>query len=107
MAIRTLPYTLEAELVCTLDQSMAACRNELAVSGIVLNVFCVSLPSFLQFFQRTQIQTARTTIPTNTSSKRPGSQTPLAVYPTNQPIMKPRASMPFPSPQAAKVKETH
>ncbi|XP_053267681.1 eukaryotic translation initiation factor 4 gamma 3-like [Pleuronectes platessa] len=83
---------------------MAACRNESAVSGIVLNVFCVSLPSYLQFFQRTQIQTARPTIPTNTSSKQPVSQTPLAVYPTNQPIMKPMAPMPFPSLRAAQLK---
>ncbi|XP_053272694.1 eukaryotic translation initiation factor 4 gamma 3 [Pleuronectes platessa] len=54
-----------------------------------------------KFFQRTQIQTARPTIPTNTSSKQPVSQTPLAVYPTSQPIMKSRAPMPFPSLRAA------
>uniref|UniRef100_A0A7N8YPJ5 Eukaryotic translation initiation factor 4 gamma, 3a n=1 Tax=Mastacembelus armatus TaxID=205130 RepID=A0A7N8YPJ5_9TELE len=54
------------------------------------------------FFQRTQMQTARPTIPTNTPSIRPGSQTPTAtVYPTNQPIMMTMAPMPFPSPQAA------
>uniref|UniRef100_A0A7N6AC07 Eukaryotic translation initiation factor 4 gamma, 3a n=1 Tax=Anabas testudineus TaxID=64144 RepID=A0A7N6AC07_ANATE len=50
----------------------------------------------------TQMQTARPTIPTNTPSIRPGSQTPTAaVYPTNQPIMMTMAPMPFPSPQAA------
>ncbi|XP_029991006.1 eukaryotic translation initiation factor 4 gamma 3 isoform X7 [Sphaeramia orbicularis] len=56
----------------------------------------------IQFFQRPQMQTARPTIPTNTPSIRPGSQTPTAaVYPTNQPIMMTMAPMPFPSPQAA------
>ncbi|KAK1901453.1 Eukaryotic translation initiation factor 4 gamma 3 [Dissostichus eleginoides] len=59
-------------------------------------------PTHHQFFQRTQMQTARPTIPTNTPSLRPGSQTPTAaVYPTNQPIMMTMAPMPFPSPQAA------
>uniref|UniRef100_A0A4W6DAS7 Eukaryotic translation initiation factor 4 gamma 3 n=1 Tax=Lates calcarifer TaxID=8187 RepID=A0A4W6DAS7_LATCA len=59
-------------------------------------------PTHHQFFQRTQMQTARPTIPTNTPSIRPGSQTPTAaVYPTNQPIMMTMAPMPFPSPQAA------
>uniref|UniRef100_A0AAQ4QS81 Eukaryotic translation initiation factor 4 gamma 3 n=1 Tax=Gasterosteus aculeatus aculeatus TaxID=481459 RepID=A0AAQ4QS81_GASAC len=54
------------------------------------------------FFQRTQMQTARPTMATNTPSLRPGSQTPTAaVYPTNQPIMMAMAPMPFPSPQAA------
>ncbi|KAM3878555.1 eukaryotic translation initiation factor 4 gamma 3 [Diretmus argenteus] len=54
----------------------------------------------IQFFQRTQMQTARPTIPTNSPSLRPGSQTPTAaVYPTNQPIM--MNIMPFPSPQPA------
>ncbi|XP_053285581.1 eukaryotic translation initiation factor 4 gamma 3-like [Pleuronectes platessa] len=48
--------------------------------------------------------TARPTIPTNTSSKQPVSQTPLAIYPTNQPIMKPMAPMPFPSLRAAQLK---
>uniref|UniRef100_UPI0037E87679 eukaryotic translation initiation factor 4 gamma 3 isoform X5 n=1 Tax=Semicossyphus pulcher TaxID=241346 RepID=UPI0037E87679 len=58
-------------------------------------------PTHHQFFQRTQMQTARPTIPTNTPSIRPGSQTPTAaVYPTNQPIMMTMAPMPFPSPQA-------
>ncbi|XP_068170639.1 eukaryotic translation initiation factor 4 gamma 3-like isoform X2 [Antennarius striatus] len=56
----------------------------------------------IQFFQRTQMQTARPTIPTNTPSIRPGSQTPAAaVYPANQPIMMTMTPMPFPSPQAA------
>lgn len=55
-----------------------------------------------QFFPRTQMQTARPSIPTNTPSIRPGSQTPTAaVYPTNQAIMMTMAPMPFPSPQAA------
>ncbi|XP_044023856.1 eukaryotic translation initiation factor 4 gamma 3 isoform X2 [Siniperca chuatsi] len=59
-------------------------------------------PTHHQFFQRTQMQTARPTIPTNTPSIRPGSQTPTAaVYPTNQAIMMTMAPMPFPSPQAA------
>uniref|UniRef100_UPI0037E9C5A0 eukaryotic translation initiation factor 4 gamma 3 isoform X3 n=1 Tax=Semicossyphus pulcher TaxID=241346 RepID=UPI0037E9C5A0 len=58
-------------------------------------------PQSRPFFQRTQMQTARPTIPTNTPSIRPGSQTPTAaVYPTNQPIMMTMAPMPFPSPQA-------
>ncbi|XP_061543106.1 eukaryotic translation initiation factor 4 gamma 3 isoform X3 [Phycodurus eques] len=56
----------------------------------------------IQFFQRTQMQTARPTIPTNTPTIRPGTQaTPAAVYPTNQAIMMTMAPMPFPSPQAA------
>ncbi|XP_029908163.1 eukaryotic translation initiation factor 4 gamma 3 isoform X2 [Myripristis murdjan] len=59
-------------------------------------------PTHHQFFQRTQMQTARPAIPTNTPSLRPGSQTPTAaVYPANQPIMMAMAPMPFPSPQAA------
>ncbi|KAM6927849.1 eukaryotic translation initiation factor 4 gamma 3 [Xenentodon cancila] len=59
-------------------------------------------PTHHQFFQRTQMQTARPNIPTNTPTIRPGSQTPTAaVYPTNQPIMMTMAPMPFPSPQAA------
>uniref|UniRef100_A0A3Q0S187 Eukaryotic translation initiation factor 4 gamma 3 n=1 Tax=Amphilophus citrinellus TaxID=61819 RepID=A0A3Q0S187_AMPCI len=59
-------------------------------------------PTHHQFFQRTQMQTARPTIPTNTPSIRPGSQTPAAaVYPANQPIMMTMAPMPFHSPQAA------
>ncbi|XP_066547258.1 eukaryotic translation initiation factor 4 gamma 3 isoform X2 [Amia ocellicauda] len=56
----------------------------------------------IQFFQRTQMQTARPTIPSNSPSIRPGSQTPTAaVYPPNQPIMMTMTPMPFPSPQAA------
>uniref|UniRef100_A0A3B3WGU4 Eukaryotic translation initiation factor 4 gamma, 3a n=1 Tax=Poecilia mexicana TaxID=48701 RepID=A0A3B3WGU4_9TELE len=51
--------------------------------------------------QRTQMQTARASMPTNSPSIRPGSQAPTAaVYPTNQPIMMTMAPMPFPSPQA-------
>lgn len=62
----------------------------------------VCLACRFQFFQRTQLQTARPTIPTNTPSIRPGSQPPTAaVYPANQPIMMAMAPMPFPSPQAA------
>ncbi|CAF90414.1 unnamed protein product, partial [Tetraodon nigroviridis] len=54
------------------------------------------------FFPRTQMQSARPAIPTNTASLRPGSQPPTAaVYPTNQPIMMTMAPMPFPSPQPA------
>ncbi|KAI1892495.1 hypothetical protein AGOR_G00134190 [Albula goreensis] len=56
----------------------------------------------IQFFQRTQMQTARPTIPSNNPSIRPGSQTPAAaVYPPNQPIMMTMTPMPFPSPQTA------
>ncbi|MBN3307711.1 IF4G3 factor, partial [Amia calva] len=59
-------------------------------------------PAHHQFFQRTQMQTARPTIPSNSPSIRPGSQTPTAaVYPPNQPIMMTMTPMPFPSPQAA------
>ncbi|XP_015230825.1 PREDICTED: eukaryotic translation initiation factor 4 gamma 3 isoform X3 [Cyprinodon variegatus] len=59
-------------------------------------------PTHHQFFPRTQMQTARASMPTNAPSIRPGSQTPAAaVYPTNQPIMMAMAPMPFPSPQAA------
>uniref|UniRef100_A0A672LCV2 Eukaryotic translation initiation factor 4 gamma 3-like n=1 Tax=Sinocyclocheilus grahami TaxID=75366 RepID=A0A672LCV2_SINGR len=55
-----------------------------------------------QFFQRTQMQTARPTIPSNNPPIRPMSQTPTAaVYPHNQPIMMTMAPMPFPSPQTA------
>lgn len=65
-------------------------------------MLAVSLACRFQFFQRTQMQTARPTIPTNTPSIRPGSQAPTAaVYPANQPIMMAMAPMPFPSPQAA------
>ncbi|XP_016135657.1 eukaryotic translation initiation factor 4 gamma 3-like [Sinocyclocheilus grahami] len=56
----------------------------------------------IQFFQRTQMQTARPTIPSNNPPIRPMSQTPTAaVYPHNQPIMMTMAPMPFPSPQTA------
>nr|XP_046238542.1 eukaryotic translation initiation factor 4 gamma 3 isoform X3 [Scatophagus argus] len=59
-------------------------------------------PTHHQFFQRTQMQTARPSIPTNTPSIRPGSQTPTAaVYPTNQPLMMTMTPMPFLSPQAS------
>uniref|UniRef100_A0A3P8W7K9 Eukaryotic translation initiation factor 4 gamma 3 n=1 Tax=Cynoglossus semilaevis TaxID=244447 RepID=A0A3P8W7K9_CYNSE len=55
-----------------------------------------------QFFQRTQMQTARPTLQTNTPQLRPGTQTPTAaVYPPNQPYVMTMAPMPFPSPQAA------
>ncbi|XP_016380086.1 eukaryotic translation initiation factor 4 gamma 3-like isoform X2 [Sinocyclocheilus rhinocerous] len=56
----------------------------------------------IQFFQRTQMQTARSTIPSNNPSIRPTSQTPTAaIYPPNQPIMMTMAPMPFHSPQTA------
>uniref|UniRef100_A0A672L7J8 Eukaryotic translation initiation factor 4 gamma 3-like n=1 Tax=Sinocyclocheilus grahami TaxID=75366 RepID=A0A672L7J8_SINGR len=59
-------------------------------------------PTHHQFFQRTQMQTARPTIPSNNPPIRPMSQTPTAaVYPHNQPIMMTMAPMPFPSPQTA------
>uniref|UniRef100_H3CBX3 Eukaryotic translation initiation factor 4 gamma 3 n=1 Tax=Tetraodon nigroviridis TaxID=99883 RepID=H3CBX3_TETNG len=59
-------------------------------------------PPSRPFFPRTQMQSARPAIPTNTASLRPGSQPPTAaVYPTNQPIMMTMAPMPFPSPQPA------
>ncbi|XP_050952468.1 eukaryotic translation initiation factor 4 gamma 3 isoform X7 [Labeo rohita] len=54
----------------------------------------------IQFFQRTQMQTARPTIPSNNPPIRPTSQTPTAaVYSPNQPIMMTMAHMPFHSPQ--------
>uniref|UniRef100_A0A3B1KG78 Eukaryotic translation initiation factor 4 gamma 3 n=1 Tax=Astyanax mexicanus TaxID=7994 RepID=A0A3B1KG78_ASTMX len=54
------------------------------------------------FFQRTQMQTARPTIPSNNPSIRPPSQAPTAtVYPPSQPIMMSMTPMPFPSPQTA------
>uniref|UniRef100_A0A673JLF5 Eukaryotic translation initiation factor 4 gamma 3-like n=1 Tax=Sinocyclocheilus rhinocerous TaxID=307959 RepID=A0A673JLF5_9TELE len=59
-------------------------------------------PTHHQFFQRTQMQTARSTIPSNNPSIRPTSQTPTAaIYPPNQPIMMTMAPMPFHSPQTA------
>ncbi len=55
-----------------------------------------------QFFQRTQMQTARSTIPSNNPPIRPTSQThTAAVYNPNQPIMMTMAPMPFSSPQTA------
>uniref|UniRef100_A0A672LPG6 Eukaryotic translation initiation factor 4 gamma 3-like n=1 Tax=Sinocyclocheilus grahami TaxID=75366 RepID=A0A672LPG6_SINGR len=51
---------------------------------------------------QTQMQTARSTIPSNNPPIRPTSQTPTAaVYPPNQPIMMTMAPMPFHSPQTA------
>lgn len=60
-------------------------------------------PLSLQFLHRAQMQTPRPTLPTNTPSLRPGSQTPTAaaVYPPNQTIMMTMAPMPFPSAQTA------
>uniref|UniRef100_A0A673JK48 Eukaryotic translation initiation factor 4 gamma 3-like n=1 Tax=Sinocyclocheilus rhinocerous TaxID=307959 RepID=A0A673JK48_9TELE len=59
-------------------------------------------PQSRPFFQRTQMQTARSTIPSNNPSIRPTSQTPTAaIYPPNQPIMMTMAPMPFHSPQTA------
>ncbi|XP_077070711.1 eukaryotic translation initiation factor 4 gamma 3 isoform X3 [Siphateles boraxobius] len=59
-------------------------------------------PTHHQFFQRTQMQTARPTIPSNNPSIRPTSQTPTAaVYPPNQHIMMTMAPMSFHSPQTA------
>uniref|UniRef100_A0A8C2BDX1 Eukaryotic translation initiation factor 4 gamma, 3b n=1 Tax=Cyprinus carpio TaxID=7962 RepID=A0A8C2BDX1_CYPCA len=59
-------------------------------------------PQSRPFFQRTQMQAGRSTIPSNNPSIRPTSQTPTAaVYPPNQPIMMTMAPMPFHSPQTA------
>ncbi|XP_052397273.1 eukaryotic translation initiation factor 4 gamma 3 isoform X5 [Carassius gibelio] len=59
-------------------------------------------PTHHQFFQRTQMQTARSNIPSNNPPIRPTSQTPTAaVYPPNQPIMMTMTPMPFHSPQTA------
>uniref|UniRef100_A0A671N7R7 Eukaryotic translation initiation factor 4 gamma 3-like n=1 Tax=Sinocyclocheilus anshuiensis TaxID=1608454 RepID=A0A671N7R7_9TELE len=59
-------------------------------------------PQSRPFFQRTQMQTARPTIPSNNPPIRPTSQTPTAaVYSPSQPIMMTMAPMPFPSPQTA------
>ncbi|XP_057176111.1 eukaryotic translation initiation factor 4 gamma 3 isoform X2 [Triplophysa rosa] len=56
----------------------------------------------IQFFQRTQMQTARPTIPSNNPALRPPSQTPTgAVFSPNQPIMMTMAPMSFHSPQTA------
>ncbi|XP_048028553.1 eukaryotic translation initiation factor 4 gamma 3 isoform X2 [Megalobrama amblycephala] len=55
-------------------------------------------PTHHQFLHRTQMQTARPTLPTNNPSIRPGSQTPTAtVYSPNQPIMMTMTPMPFPT----------
>uniref|UniRef100_A0A671PGA0 Eukaryotic translation initiation factor 4 gamma 3-like n=1 Tax=Sinocyclocheilus anshuiensis TaxID=1608454 RepID=A0A671PGA0_9TELE len=59
-------------------------------------------PQSRPFFQRTQMQTVRPTIPSNNPPIRPTSQTPTAaVYPPSQPIMMTMAPMPFHSPQTA------
>ncbi|CAM4679691.1 unnamed protein product [Leuciscus chuanchicus] len=59
-------------------------------------------PQSRLFFQRTQMQTARPTIPSNNPSIRPTSQNPTAaVYPPNQHIMMTMAPMSFHSPQTA------
>ncbi|GAA6107308.1 eukaryotic translation initiation factor 4 gamma 3 isoform X7 [Tachysurus ichikawai] len=54
------------------------------------------------FFQRTQMQPPRPTIPSNSPSIRPASQAPnAAVYSPSPPIMMSMTPMPFASPQAA------
>uniref|UniRef100_A0A8B9JLU0 Eukaryotic translation initiation factor 4 gamma, 3b n=1 Tax=Astyanax mexicanus TaxID=7994 RepID=A0A8B9JLU0_ASTMX len=59
-------------------------------------------PQSRPFFQRTQMQTARPTIPSNNPSIRAPSQAPTAtVYTPSQPIMISMTPMPFPSPQTA------
>ncbi|XP_056589766.1 eukaryotic translation initiation factor 4 gamma 3 isoform X10 [Triplophysa dalaica] len=59
-------------------------------------------PQSRPFFQRTQMQTARPTIPSNNPALRPQSQNPTgAVYSPNQPIMMTMAPMSFHSPQTA------
>ncbi|XP_059396208.1 eukaryotic translation initiation factor 4 gamma 3-like isoform X9 [Carassius carassius] len=59
-------------------------------------------PQSRPFFQRTQMQTARSNIPSNNLPIRPTSQTPTAaVYSPNQPIMMTMAPIPFPSSQTA------
>ncbi|XP_026776818.3 eukaryotic translation initiation factor 4 gamma 3 isoform X4 [Pangasianodon hypophthalmus] len=56
----------------------------------------------IQFFQRTQMQPPRPTIPSNSPSIRPASQAPNAtVYSPSPPIMMSMTPMPFASPQAA------
>nr|XP_055040425.1 eukaryotic translation initiation factor 4 gamma 3 isoform X2 [Misgurnus anguillicaudatus] len=55
-------------------------------------------PTHHQFLHRTQMQTARPTLPTNNPSIRPGSQNPTAtVYPPNQHIMMTMTPMAFPT----------
>ncbi|KAA0707065.1 Eukaryotic translation initiation factor 4 gamma 3 [Triplophysa tibetana] len=59
-------------------------------------------PQSRPFFQRTQMQTTRPTIPNNNPALRPQSQNPTgAVYSPNQPIMMTMAPMSFHSPQTA------
>ncbi|KAI5095655.1 eukaryotic translation initiation factor 4 gamma 3 isoform X5, partial [Silurus meridionalis] len=59
-------------------------------------------PTHHQFFQRTQMQPPRPTIPSNSPSIRPASQAPNAtVYSPSPPIMMSMTPMPFASPQAA------
>ncbi|XP_053339176.1 eukaryotic translation initiation factor 4 gamma 3 isoform X2 [Clarias gariepinus] len=59
-------------------------------------------PTHHQFFQRTQMQPPRPTIPSNSPSIRPASQAPnAAVYSPSPPIMMSMTPMPFASPQAA------
>ncbi|XP_066528771.1 eukaryotic translation initiation factor 4 gamma 3 isoform X4 [Hoplias malabaricus] len=59
-------------------------------------------PAHHQFFQRTQMQTARPSIPSNSPSIRPASQaTAATVYSPSQPIMMSMTPMPFASPQTA------
>ncbi|KAI4881286.1 hypothetical protein NFI96_032553 [Prochilodus magdalenae] len=54
-------------------------------------------PQSRPFFQRTQMQTARPTIPTNSPSIRPPQAPAATVYPPSQPIMMSMTPMPFPS----------
>ncbi|XP_053542081.1 eukaryotic translation initiation factor 4 gamma 3 isoform X3 [Ictalurus punctatus] len=59
-------------------------------------------PTHHQFFQRTQMQPPRPSIPSNSPSIRPASQAPNAtVYSPSPPIMMSMTPMPFASPQAA------
>ncbi|KAK3518895.1 hypothetical protein QTP70_014938 [Hemibagrus guttatus] len=60
------------------------------------------MPQSRPFFQRTQMQPPRPTIPSNSPSIRPASQAPNAtVYSPSPPIMMSMTPMPFASPQAA------
>ncbi|XP_074832113.1 eukaryotic translation initiation factor 4 gamma 3 isoform X4 [Carettochelys insculpta] len=57
-------------------------------------------PAHHQFFQRPQLQPSRAAIQNSSSSLRPGTQTPTAVYQTNQHIMMVNhLPMPYPIPQ--------
>ncbi|XP_060749605.1 eukaryotic translation initiation factor 4 gamma 3 isoform X5 [Tachysurus vachellii] len=59
-------------------------------------------PQSRPFFQRTQMQPPRPSIPSNSPSIRPASQAPNAtVYSPSPPIMMSMTPMPFASPQAA------